>query len=544
MRWKDRFNKIKNNSIVNKIIDFIFRKYPGQLVIVLVLLMAVNVNFKYKLWNWENKVISWDIISYYAYLPATFIYNDISLEFAEENPEKFGDKIWYFKSQTGKNTIITSMGLAFLYMPFFLIAHLFAPWLGFEASGYTAPYSFALIFSCLAYLIVGLHFLRKLLERYFSKQVTAVVLFSVVIGTNLYYYVTIEAAMSHGFNFSLISVLLYLTDSWYRDKKYATAAWLGLVFGLIVLIRPTNIIVVLLLFFWGITSFKGLGDRILFYLKAWPKLLVMIFFFFLVWVPQFAYWKYVSGSFLYYTYGEYDASFFFNNPQILKSLFSYRKGWLIYTPIMALGLIGLISLFRQRRELFWPVTIYALVLIYVLSSWWCWWFGGGYGLRSYIDGYAALAIPLAAFITFFMKRKIIYRIVVLVVIGFLIWLNTFQMRQYLTGAIHWMSMTKEAYWETFLKEYPTDEYKEALRYPDYPAAKKGIYRSTDPDTTNPWTGERIYPEPDSVKVREIEESIRNNPALLEDIREKAEERNISLDSMIKLDAIWILRNKK
>jgi hypothetical protein len=85
------------------------------------------------------------------------------------------------------------MGLAILYMPFFFIAHLLAPVLGYAADGFTVPYKFALIFSCLFYLAIGLRYLRLFLQRYFSQAVVALTILSVTIGTNLLYYATQDA---------------------------------------------------------------------------------------------------------------------------------------------------------------------------------------------------------------------------------------------------------------------------------------------------------------------------------------------------------------
>jgi hypothetical protein len=114
-------------------------------------------------------------------------------------------------------------------------------------------------------------------------------------------------------------------------------------------------------------------------------------------------------------------------------------------------------------------------MIYILSSWWSWWFGGGYGNRAFIDFYGIMAIPLASVIMYFLKKKYT-NIVFLGIISVLIWYNTFQVKQYLTGALHYWSMSKEMYWEQFLKKERTEHYKEIIMIPDNEAALKGIFR--------------------------------------------------------------------
>jgi hypothetical protein len=111
----------------------------------------------------------------------------------------------------------------------------------------------------------------------------------------------------------------------------------------------------------------------------------------------------------------------------------------------------------------------------------------------------------------------------------------------MNGAIHWIGMTKEAYWNTFLKLHPNEDFWRLLRYPDYQLARKGIYKTLDPSKKS----FDIYGlnKDDKRKVLEIENQIRQQPRLLEKIQEKADERYISLDSMITLDAIWLYQRE-
>ena len=95
--------------------------------------------------------------------------------------------------------------------------------LGYKPDGYTLPYSFALAMGCIFYLMIGLFFLRKILERFFSKWIIALTLFSIVICTNLIHYAIQEAGMSHVFNFSLFAVFLFLIIKWYEKPKYIYA---------------------------------------------------------------------------------------------------------------------------------------------------------------------------------------------------------------------------------------------------------------------------------------------------------------------------------
>jgi len=60
------------------------RNAPGPVIIFLLIFYCLT-NFTHRNWTKDEGpirgVIKWDIISYYAYLPAVLIYNDLSLDF-------------------------------------------------------------------------------------------------------------------------------------------------------------------------------------------------------------------------------------------------------------------------------------------------------------------------------------------------------------------------------------------------------------------------------------------------------------------------------
>ena len=137
----------------------------------------------------------------------------------------------------------------------------------------------------------------------------------------------------------------------------------------------------------------------LFYGKR-KHIIALLIVFILLFIPQFIYWKYITGHWVYFSYkneseGNRIESFYFLRPHIIDGFLSFRKGWLIYTPIMIFGLGGIFIAVYKRFEFALAVSIFTLINIYVILSWWCWWYGGGFGLRAFIDSYALLALPMA-----------------------------------------------------------------------------------------------------------------------------------------------------
>ena len=427
-------------------------------------------------WKKQEKIIMWDVLEYYSYLPATFIFKDPLLTFMNDNPEAYYDRFWPLTTDNGNNVIKMSMGISFLYSPFFFTAHGYALISKYPANGYSEPYRIAIIFSTIVFFLLGLFFLSKILSRYFKPLIVSLTLLAVSLGTNLYYYVVVNSGMSHAYSFALLTIFIWLTLKWYEKKNWKLSLFIGLCLGMISLIRPTNSIILIFFLLWNVSNFSGFKSRITELLLNWKIVLFIGFFAFIVWIPQMLYWKAVSGQFLYYSYQ--DEGFFFNNPQFIKGLFSYRNGWLLYTPIMSFALLGIVLLYKRLPDFFIPCLLLIPLSIYIILSWWCWWYVG-FGNRAFIDHYAILAIPLAAFLERMLQQKILLKSVFLSLFLFFLTLNLFQTWQYYKGYIRHDSMSKKAYWIVFGKTDPEDRFWPYLKYPDYNKAVKGIYVDKD-----------------------------------------------------------------
>ncbi len=450
------------------------RYSSGRLSVLALVVIAVTVtwiNFNTSPWRSEGGVTKHDIKAYYSYLPAAFIYKDLSFKFLDNDPEFFSDKIYLHIAPNGGRYQKTTMGLSFLYMPFFLAGHLAAVLSGAEQTGFSPPYMFFLQFSSLIYLLIGLLFVRRILRLYFNDRVVALVLLCLVFATNMLFYSTFEAAMSHVYSFALISAFLWLTIMWHRKQRPTTAIIIGIIFGLITLIRPTNGLVAVFFILYGIQSAKEVIPKVRLFLANWHQLLIIAAFALLIFIPQLIFWKINTGQWFFYSYG--DEKFFFLQPNILHGLFSYRKGWLLYTPVMIFALIGVAMIGRQLAHLYWSVLVFTILNIYIVYSWWDWWYGGGLGSRPMIDSYALMSLPLAAVIHWWSIHGV-QRFVGTILLFLLMVHGIFQTAQYHYGALHYMAMTKEAYWHSFGRIRPKYPFYEYLQYPDIMLARKGI----------------------------------------------------------------------
>ncbi|HPB01895.1 MAG TPA: hypothetical protein PLZ67_02995 [Bacteroidales bacterium] len=461
-------------------------KIPGLIIIALVLFSAVFAHVEKRA---HKSVISDDVISYYAYLPALFIHHDLTLEFANEDPAHYFKYYWPGKTSNGKYVIKTTMGVAFLYAPFFGTAHLYTLATNGTADGFSRHYQTAINIAALFFLFIGLFFTNKILLRFVSAKVSAVVLVLITLGTNLLYYATMEPGMTHVFNFGLIAMFIHYSDKWLLKPDFRNTLLCGLLFGLITLIRPINALVILFPFLWNVSSLKELQNRLLFFIKQWQLILLIAGCVLLVWMPQLIYWKIQTGQVFYNSYNEH---FYFHNFHIHKALFGFRKGWFVYTPIMFIASLGILFLRRQFKPVQLSVAVFFMVFVYITFSWWCWWYGGGFSARPMTDIYSIMAIPLSVFVAKGLRAKKSIAIITFLFTTLFAAHGVYQTLQYVRGSIHYDSNTWHSYKNSFGRIKPGPNYYYLLSPPDYINAIEGKPEETAEENTDLIAGPNDY----------------------------------------------------
>ncbi len=349
--------------------------------------------------------ISWDVSGYYWYLPAAFIYKDLKgLNFSDSIRNTYGcspDNQQITFLPDGTKVLKYSCGMAVQYLPFFLMAHLVAKPLGYLNDGFSLPYQLAIQLGALLMCLLGLWYLRKLLLEYFKDSTVAWVLFLLVMGTNYLNYASIDVGMTHSWLFTWYCLLLYQSYHFYKNPSLKRSAIIGFILGIMALSRPTEILAVLIPMLWGLNfiKVKAIKERLLFFRNHFTKYLLTFSVMFLVGSIQLLYWKYATGHWLVYSYG--DQHFTWLHPHVINYIFSYRCGWLIYCPLMLLPYIGFLYLMK-KKELFWTLALFSIGYLWIVTAWDIYWYGG----RAMIQGYPVLMFPLAALIESVNTRRI------------------------------------------------------------------------------------------------------------------------------------------
>jgi hypothetical protein len=428
-------------------------------------------------WHSNDNQVNYDVANYYSYLPA-FFNNNGSFEFKNSN---FNNYFLPKHEKTNKFLPKTTYGLALLYSPLYALGYKIAVNQKSAKDGFSEPFYTVLHWGTILYALLGLLLLRNFLIKFYTEKITAITLVSIFFGTTLFFYSVSMPELPHSNLFFLFSAFLLSSYHWYNTPNIYRSVLLGLLIGLISVIRPTDVLIVILFIFWPIENKVNIKEKLLFFKSKWKYILIIVFSAFVVWIPQILFWKSRTGNYLYFSYpGE---KFFWLDPQIINVLFSFRKGLFIYTPLILFSFIGLFFMKERTRSFRATILVLFILTLYIISCWWDWFFGGCYGARAFVQHFSYLSIPLASFFSFFFEGNLksnlikLSKLLIVIIFSCGISLNLFQTYQYVNYIIHFNGMSKGTYWLIFrkakLNELEQSQFWNSLKNPDYNKLKTG-----------------------------------------------------------------------
>ncbi len=439
-------------KLMNIMLSIIHR--PVTIVLVCISIISL-VTMNVRVWRGENwkSIVNADGAGYYAYLPATFIYQDWRFGFFEEiEKEYFGreGKIYFFNYIESEDVMVDKYycGVSVVMTPFFLLAWFLSYLFGYECDGYSFLFQCSVSIGALFYVILGMSLLARVAVKYYSKYAVAAALATVYLGSNLFYYTVFDPSCSHAFSFGSICVFIFLAEKSLRLKTPKSFFLLVICYSISVIIRPTNGLILLL-----IPMFAGNWQNLLSWIKSGlqpAKLIPMLVIAFSILFIQSLYYYLQCGLWWIDAYGI--ERFHFDRPEIINVLFSYRVGFFIWAPVCSLAIPGIYFLWKKNAMLgtFW--VLFMSVSVWVISSWWSWHYEGTFGMRSLVDYLGLVMFSTAAFFAH-IKRWVLRILLALPVFG-AIWLLSIQTYQRMDSILPDGRISKEMYWLVFMDRRP------------------------------------------------------------------------------------------
>ncbi|MBK9514868.1 MAG: hypothetical protein IPO05_14860 [Flavobacteriales bacterium] len=408
--------------------------------------------------GWKGTIRS-DAKGYYGYLQAIFLRHDLGHEPFQ----------WEYVKRTPNGTLNKYFaGTAVTMAPWFAVGHALALTDPDAPRNGLSEYEMkALFIGAWCYLLLGLLALRALLIGLGIREgVIAWVVLAFGLGSTLLQMAGFQPAWSHIHSFCVIAIFLLLVQriATGADLRWSVVA--GALFGLIVLIRPVNGLLLLAI---PVVAGKDL-TALLTRLRVHPgtALGAMLASALVIGIQPLL-WKLQTGNWLEYGYG--GEGFLWDRPEVFKVLFGFRRGLFLWTPVLLLSGIGTLLLWRWDRTRAAWLLVYWVSNVYVISSWWIWYYGSGFGARVFVDHYPVLAIPMALLLqrtttrTWILARLFIVACIVL---------HLFQLWQYHTHILHHECMDRAKYVWAFGRHAPQDRGQLGGNYQEAPYHPNGM----------------------------------------------------------------------
>jgi hypothetical protein len=345
---------------------------------------------------------------YYAYLRSITFDRDVSLA-NDYRMIGLGDKPHLFEPTiTGYAHSAWTVGPAIVWSPFFATGHMVASRLAADGrdvatDGSSFPYRQSIVIAGLVYALLGWWLTLRLCERWFSTRLASTAVALMAGGSFMLWYTLVEPTMTHAPSMAAVAgFLLYWSTT--RDKRtYAGWIILGVIAGLMTLLRWQNVLFALVpACDAAVALWRGAraGDR-----ATVRQVLVGGALFTitasLTFLPQMLAWKAIYGSYL--AVSPVGPKIRLTNPQLVLTLFSSRNGLLAMTPLLYVGLLGLLGFTRKHMAIGVALCLAVATMIWFNASVQDWWGSDGFGGRRF-DGIIPIAtIGLAAALDIFRR---------------------------------------------------------------------------------------------------------------------------------------------
>ena len=293
-----------------------------------------------------------------------------------------------------------AMGLPLASMPFLALTHLALKLgelagLDLVADGFGYPYETA--FGLASYIVgaLGLIAMLRVAFRFFAPAVALLSVLTVATSSFLAWYMVVEPAMPHAASAASVA---FVVCFWLKRRPlFQTRDWivLGVLFGLATLARWQNVA------FMSLPLIDALmKPRRPLLQPAWSLLAFAVTF-----TPQLAYWYAMAGSPFAVSLERHAVEW--TQLSVAEVLFSTNRGLFPWSPVLYLGLIGLLLWLRGSARLASLCLLGFVLQIYINGSVEMWYGGWAYGGRRFDNSLVLFVLGFGAFLDFVRRRPLV-----------------------------------------------------------------------------------------------------------------------------------------
>jgi hypothetical protein len=350
-----------------------------------------------------------------------------------------------FLNQPPRPHHVVPIGPSIVWAPLYLIVAV-GDWLGAAlglstratgvALGLTLPYMRAAFIGSFAATAAGLFAIHMRVRREFGGAIALLVSTLTLLATPLVWYVVFEPSMTHAVSFGAVTIALVASERWMSrgSPTRGQAIAIGALFSVVMVVRPEDGLFLAFPVAWMFRGVRLQPDsgppeggrhvgRVVAHMAigAAPLLLVQ---------AVMLYFLFASNNFSLAGGDEGYLSPF--SPNLSDVLFSSRHGLLSWSPVVWVGLLGILIYRRRDPRWAWPALFAFAALVWINGSAHDWAGGWAFGGRRFVSLLGVLAPGLA--LTAWTARRHPLTIIAPVAVGLVAW-NLTLMSQYQDGRI-------------------------------------------------------------------------------------------------------------
>ncbi len=341
---------------------------------------------------------------YYVYTNTLFFQKNLNFEPIYNYLSNFNGRDYIFsRIFWNQNYNPYTLGTSLIWLPSMFFISLINYLFSLQNSRFDLLYELGPGITGIVLMIWGLYFLEKYLNFYFSNKISTLTVFSIFFASNVFYYTSFEPALSHQPSFFIISFLLWWTYKFTKSK--INLFLLGLLFGLLAIVRMVDIILLLPVVFKANIKLKD-------FLYLVPGTLIAM-------LPQFFYQFVNYGSiFINPYFSGANGTWNINLAHFIQYLFSPKRGLFLWTPLFLVSVLGL---FKTKQYIMFAT----ILILFLVTSSWSAYLSAGFGQRLSFSAIPYFSYGLAHLINKYSFKKMYFVLLFCILWNFLLIKNVF-----------------------------------------------------------------------------------------------------------------------